>query len=124
MAWASKGGAENRGDHYVNIWKWLGATGAVVALGAVGFVSTPSAQGMVTITAGSGSFANCTITGSVKISPTLVNNWKASQHSNDPNANATIKAAMASIPDTTYSAGSVPVTTTSKTTAVCTGTAT
>jgi len=124
--------------------KWLGATGAVVALGVGGFLAVPytSANGTTPpIVAGSGSSASCTITGTVKISPGLANDWDQSAHSSDPGdaqatggvvskdaqtytGNATITAAMASIPDTPYSAGFTKVTTTSKTVAVCTGTAT
>ena len=92
--------------------------------GAVGFVAAPGADAAtVTLNAGTGSSVTCTITGSVKISPPLMDNWDHTQHTNDPNTNETVKAAMASIPDVPFSAGHVPVTTTSKSTATCSGTA-
>jgi hypothetical protein len=110
----------------VKITKWLGATGAVLALGAVGFITVPAANGAtLTLTAGAGSSAHCTITGTAKVSPGLANNWDPSAHTNDPDTvesnNATIKAAMASIPATTYGvAGTTTVS--AKIPAVCTGT--
>jgi len=116
---------------HVKKMKWLGATGAVIALGAVGFVGTSSpASGTVTITAGPGSHVHCTITGVAKLAPALANDWDHTAHSSDPGDafgpgstatikggiasktdpdvtnNATIKAAVASIPDTVYAANS------------------
>jgi len=111
--------------------KWLGATGAVLALSAVGFVTqTSSANGATTITAGPGSRVTCNVsTGSMKISPTLSNPWLQSEHSGanaDPNSNATVKAAMASIPDdSTWVANGgadTAITATGKLSATCTGT--
>lgn len=110
-------------------FKWFGAAGAIVALGSAGFLSSvPGASGAtITITAGTGSSVSCTIAGTAKLAPTLVNDWSQAQHSGanaDPNANATVKAAMASIPNDTFSAGTVAVTTSSKVSATCTGTVT
>ena len=84
--------------------KWFGATGAVLALGAVGLIGTTSSANGATITiqAGAGSRVTCDIAGTMKISPSLSNPWLQSDHSGsnaDPNSNATVKAAMASIPD-------------------------
>ena len=120
--------------------KWLGATGAVLALGAVGLVSTTSANAAApVITASAGSRVTCDLTGTAKLSPTLANPWTASAHSSDPGdaplpgpatttGNATIKAAMASIPnDETWVANGgadTPVTNTAKVAATCTGTIT
>ena len=106
--------------------KWLGATGAVIALGAVGFIGTSSpASGTVTVTAGPGSHVHCTIGGTAKLSPALANDWSKAAHSGsnaDPgdagaapapvvskdaltySGNATITAAVASIPNTVYTA--------------------
>jgi hypothetical protein len=110
--------------------KWLGATGAVLALSAVGFVGTTSspASGTVTVTAGPGSHIHCVITGAAKLAPGLANDWDPSAHTSDPGdafgpgstanpkggiasktdpdvtGNAVIKAAVASIPSTTYTA--------------------
>jgi len=110
--------------------KWLGATGAVLALSAVGFVSqSSSASGATTITAGPGSRITCTISGTAKLSPGLSNPWLQSDHSGanaDPNSNATIKAAMASIADdSTWLANggaNTPVTTSAKVSGSCSGT--
>jgi hypothetical protein len=120
--------------------KWLGVGGAALALSAVGLVSTSSGAnaGTPTITAGPGSSVSCVITGVAKLSPTLANDWSQAAHSSDPGdanpiggpsstitGNATVKAAMASIPDTTYSAGTVPVTTSAKVSSTsCSGTVT
>ena len=116
----------------MKISKWLGASAAVLALGAAGFIAVPSANASApTITAGAGSNVTCTVVGSVKLSPGLTDPWLHSQHSGanaDPSTNATVKAAMASIPDdATWVAGDgagTPVTTSSKSTATCTGTIT
>jgi hypothetical protein len=115
-------------NHHVKKFKWFGAAGAIVALGSAGFLTTGVAEGSTpTITAGAGSSVSCNIAGPAKLSPPLKNDWSKAAHSGgnaDPNSNATVKAAMASIPDTTYSAGSVPVTTSAKVTGTCTGTVT
>jgi len=129
--------------------KWLSATGAVLALGAAGFVTTssPASGSTPLITAGPGSHVHCTITGTAKLAPALANDWSQAAHSGgnaDPGdagaapapivskdaatytGNATIAAAVASIPNTTYTAnGGAPtaVTTTAKVaTASCTST--
>ena len=123
----------------MRISKWLGATGAIVALGAAGFIAVPAASaGPITITASGASHVHCDISGTSKLSPTLVNNWLQAAHSGsnaDPGdtgaapapvvskdaltytGNATIIAAMASIPNTTYAAAA-PNTTSAKATSL------
>jgi hypothetical protein len=113
--------------------KWLGATGAVLALGAAGFVGTSTANAAApVIQAGSGSKVTCNISGSMKITPTLADPWLHSDHSGanaDSNANATVKAAMASIADdSTWVANggaNEPLTSSAKAAStLCTGTVT
>jgi len=126
----------------VKTHKWLGATGAVLALSAAGFVAAPAAQGTITIVPGSGSSVSCDIAGTAKLSPALANDWPKASHQADPGdasatgavvskdaatytGNATITAAIASIPDSNYSAGSVAVTTSAKVASIsCSGTVT
>jgi hypothetical protein len=92
----------------VKISKWLAAGSAVVALGGAGFLAVPNASASTpTITAGPGSHVHCTFSAVAKLSPGLLNDWTQSDHSNDTSApNATQKAAIASIPNTTYAANS------------------
>lgn len=86
------------------------AAGGMIALTAV-----PAAAAKTVITAGTGSSANCSLTASAKLSPTLKNDWTASPGDSVP--------AVAALPTTTYGV-SGPVTTSAKGTGSCTGTAT
>jgi len=89
--------------------KWLGATGAVVALGTAGFLIAPttSAVGVTpTYTAGPGSHVHCTFTSTTKLTPPLADDWNASEHTNDPSTSVqTFKEAIKSIHDNTFSNG-------------------
>ena len=121
--------------------KLLASAGALVVLGSAGFLAVPNANGTtITITAGAGSSVSCTITGGAKIATPLMNDWSQAAHASDPGdaaaapapvaskdaatytGNATIEAAMASIPDVTFSAAPAPVTTSAKLAGVCSGT--
>lgn len=90
---------------------------AVASAGLVAASTATAAAGTPTITAGPGSSISCNITASVKVSPSLKNDWIQSQHTSDP------VAAVAAIPDTTF-ASNGPVIVTVKGTGTCTGTVT
>jgi hypothetical protein len=99
--------------------------GTVLATAGLGLVAPSAANAAKpTITAGSGSDVTCAIGGKAKLDPPLKNDWVQADHQSDPNGNATVVAAMASIPDTTYSVFG-PVTTSAKIKSIsCTGTVT
>jgi len=107
--------------------KWLGVTGAAVALGTAGLLVAPSTQaGGVTppiVAGGPGSHVTCQITGSTTLTPALADDWLASEHSADPSSVATFRDSIASIATHTFSAGAVPVATGGKSVAAsCTNT--
>jgi len=68
----------------------VGCTGLVAASAGVSGAMSP------TITAGSGSHITCSITASIKLSPSLKNDWVKSDHSTDP------VQAVKDIVDTTF----------------------
>lgn len=107
----------------MKLHKWLAAAGVVAISGAGAFVAAPEADAAITITAGPGSSVTCDFNGSAKLAPTLVNDWSQAAHQADPATNATLKSAIASIADVTYSVAG-PVSTSAKGTGVCTGTVT
>lgn len=71
---------------------------AIGVSGLVGLAATPAFAGGVTITAGSGSSANCDITAGAKLVPALKNDW--TQATGDSGADG---AAFDSVPTTVFS---------------------
>lgn len=108
--------------------KWLGATGAVLALGSAGLLINPSpaSAATITVTAGAGSSAHCLLNGgSAGLAPTLKDDWV--QNTNDTTTPVqTFREALKSIPDQTFSSAGPTITTVKATVAPggCTGTAT
>jgi len=104
--------------------KWLGATGAVMAIGAAGFLAAPSsANGAVPPVVATHGSISCSITGPAKLAPALVDDWTAADHASDSStAVQTFKDAVASIPEHTY-ASNGPVSTSAKIAGTCSGTA-
>lgn len=96
----------------------VGASALAVAVtGLVATTATTAGAAKPTITAGAGSHVVCDITASVKLSPSLKDDWVQSQHSTDP------VAAVRAIANTTF-ASNGPVIITVKGKGTCTGTVT
>ncbi len=89
----------------------IGTTGLVAVTAGVSGASKP------TITAGPGSSVSCNITASVKLSPSLKNDWVAADHSTDPDP------AVVALPNTTFGTDG-PVIVSLKGSGTCTGTVT
>jgi len=107
--------------------KWLGATGAVMAIGAAGFLAAPSsANGAVPPVVATHGSITCSIAGKAALSPPLVDDWLSADHASDSStAVQTFKDAVASIPEHTYSSVG-PVSTSAKIASLpgtCSGTA-
>jgi hypothetical protein len=97
---------------------FIGAGALVLAaVGLVAISSSTAGAKTPTITAGPGSHITCNFTASVKLSPSLKNDWVKSQHTTDP------VAAVAALPDTVF-ASNGPVIIKVKGTGTCTGTVT
>ncbi len=87
---------------------------AVATGGLVAATAGVSGAHTVTITAGAGSSISCNITASVKLAPSLKDDWVQSQHTTDPDA------AVRAIVNTTFAANG-PVIIKVKGTGTCTG---
>lgn len=89
----------------------------LATLGLATVSATTSGAAATVITAGAGSHVTCNITASVKLTPSLKNDWVQSAHASDP------VAAVAAIADTQFAAAG-PVVIKVKGSGTCTGTVT
>jgi hypothetical protein len=88
-------------------WRRWWTALAVVAIPGGILAVPPAAASPPEVTAGPGSTVVCSVFGPGTIKPPLKNNWLQADHTGpnaDPNPNPIVKEAMASIPNTIYSA--------------------